>query len=133
MCRSESELESVIEPGHSGIVALVSDPAASNSDRPWMAESIVQTAIDDVVAKDVMAAAKEAEDAEEAAVDAPGDARPWSGGSVRGGSASVRSGQGLSAGATVVAAGGSSAATRASPMNAPYRSTGQPDLSTSRS
>lgn len=77
VCRSESELESVIEPRHSGIVAVVSDPAAVELRQAIrMAESIVQTAIDDVVAKDVKAAAKEAEDDEEAAADAPGDARP---------------------------------------------------------
>lgn len=60
------ELEAAIEPGHSGIVALVSDPAAVELRRALeMANSIVMTAIDDVVAKDVKAAAKEAEEAEE--------------------------------------------------------------------
>ncbi len=61
------ELESAIEPGHSGLVALVSDPAAVELRRALRrAESIVQTAIDDVVADDVKAAAKEAKDAKEA-------------------------------------------------------------------
>jgi uncharacterized membrane protein len=74
------DLESAIEPGHSGIVALVSDPAAVELRQALrMAESIVQTAIDDVVAKDVKAAAKEAEEAEQAAADAPGDAKPDAG------------------------------------------------------
>lgn len=60
------ELESAIEPGHSGIVALVSDPAAVELRRALeTANSIVMTAIDDVVAKDVKAAAKEAEASEE--------------------------------------------------------------------
>jgi uncharacterized membrane protein len=60
------ELESAIEPGHSGIVALVSDPAAVELRRALeTANSIVMTAIDDVVAKDVKAAAKEAEESEE--------------------------------------------------------------------
>ena len=60
------ELESAIEPGHSGIVALVSDPAAVELRRALqMANTIVMTAIDDVVAKDVKAAAKEAEEAED--------------------------------------------------------------------
>ena len=74
------DLESAIEPGHSGIVALVSDPAAVELRQALrMAESIVQTAIDDVVAKDVKAAAKEAEEAEQAAADTPGDAKPDAG------------------------------------------------------
>lgn len=60
------ELASAIEPGHSGIVALVSDPAAVELRRALQrADSIVMTAIDDVVAKDVRAAAKEAEEAEQ--------------------------------------------------------------------
>ena len=62
--RSElaDELESAIEPGHSGIVALVSDPAAVELRRALaMAESIVESAVDDVVARDVKAAAKESE------------------------------------------------------------------------
>jgi len=62
------ELQSAIEPGHSGIVALVSDPAAVELQRALqLASSIVVTAIDDVVAKDVEAAAKEADEAEKKA------------------------------------------------------------------
>lgn len=65
------ELEAAIQPGHSGIVALVSDPAVVELRRALRtADSIVQTAIDDVVAKDVKAAAKEAEEAEQADPDA---------------------------------------------------------------
>ena len=56
------DLESAIEPGHSGIVALVSDPAAVELRRALQAaNNIVQAAVDDVVAKDVKAAAREAE------------------------------------------------------------------------
>ncbi len=59
------QLESAVEPGHSGIVALVSDPAAVELRRALQAATaIVTTAIDDVVAKDVEAAAREAEAAE---------------------------------------------------------------------
>lgn len=69
------ELEAAIEPGHSGIVALVSDPAAVELRRALeMANTIVMTAIDDVVAKDVKAAAKEAEEAEEQAAESNGTA-----------------------------------------------------------
>ncbi|WP_323101262.1 DUF1269 domain-containing protein [Intrasporangium sp. YIM S08009] len=64
------DLESAIEPGHSGIVALVSDPAAVELQRALQrANAIVLTAIDDVVAKDVEAAAKEAEEAEDNAAE----------------------------------------------------------------
>ena len=74
------ELESAIQPGHSGIVALVFDPAAVELRQALrMADTIVQTAIDDVVAKDVKAAAKEAKDAEQAASDAPGDVKQAAG------------------------------------------------------
>ncbi len=65
------ELEAAIQPGHSGIVALVSDPAVVELRRALRtADTIVQTAIDDVVAKDVKAAAKEAKEAEQADPDA---------------------------------------------------------------
>ena len=74
------ELESAIQPGHSGIVALVSDPAAVELRQALrMADTIVQTAIDDVVAKDVKAAAKEAKEAEQAATDATVDAKQAAG------------------------------------------------------
>jgi uncharacterized membrane protein len=70
--RSElkDELEGVVQPGHSGIVALVSDPAAVELRRALeAAETIVAAAVDDVIAKDVKAAAKEAEEAEKAGAD----------------------------------------------------------------
>ena len=71
------ELEAAIQPGHSGIVALVSDPAVVELRRALRtADTIVQTAIDDVVAKDVKAAAKEAKEAEQADPDAEKGRRP---------------------------------------------------------
>jgi len=74
--RSElsDELESAVEPGHSAIVALVSDPAVVELRRALaMADAIVESAVDHVVAQDVKAAAKEAEEAEEAAAGASAD------------------------------------------------------------
>jgi len=65
--RSElaSQLELAIAPGHSGIVALVSDPGAVEIRKALaMADAIVESAVDDVVAKDIKAAAKEAESEE---------------------------------------------------------------------
>ncbi|GAA4360651.1 DUF1269 domain-containing protein [Angustibacter luteus] len=62
--RSEvaDQLEDTIAPGHSGIVALVSDPAAVELRKALAAaDAIVNAAIDDVVAKDIKAAAKEAD------------------------------------------------------------------------
>lgn len=62
--RSElaSELGAAIRPGHSGIVALVSDPGAVEIRNALaLADAIVQSAVDDVLAKDIKAAAKEAE------------------------------------------------------------------------
>ena len=74
------ELESAIQPGHSGIVALVSDPAAVELRQALrMADTIVQTAIDDVVAKDVKAAAKEAKEAEQATTDTTVDGKQAAG------------------------------------------------------
>lgn len=65
-----AELETAIEPGHSGIVAMVSDPAAVELQNALrMASHIVQTAVDDVVAKDIKAAAKEAEEGSKDAAD----------------------------------------------------------------
>ncbi len=56
------ELESAITPGHSGIVALVSDPGAVEIRKALeLADAIVESAVDDVVARDIKAAAKEAE------------------------------------------------------------------------
>ena len=62
--RSElaEELESAIAPGHSGIVGLVSDPGAVEIRKALQrADAIVASAVDDVVARDIKAAAKEAE------------------------------------------------------------------------
>jgi uncharacterized membrane protein len=57
-----SELENAIAPGHSGIVALVSDPGAVELRKALdKADAIVESAVDNVVAKDIKAAAKEAE------------------------------------------------------------------------
>jgi uncharacterized membrane protein len=58
----EHELKDVIAPGHSGIVALVSDPGKVEIRNALaLADAIVESAIDDVLAKDIKAAAKEAE------------------------------------------------------------------------
>ena len=58
----EDELEDAIAPGHSGIVALVSDPGAVEIQKALdKAERIVESAVDDVAAKDIKAAAKEAD------------------------------------------------------------------------
>ncbi|WP_244928477.1 DUF1269 domain-containing protein [Nocardioides sp. W7] len=58
-----SELEKSIEIGHSGIVALVSDPGAVKiAEALAEASAIVQGAVDDVVAEDIKAAAKDATD-----------------------------------------------------------------------
>ena len=57
-----NELENAIQPGHSGILALVSNPDAVEIEKALqLADAIVQSAVDDVVAKDIKAAAKEAE------------------------------------------------------------------------
>jgi uncharacterized membrane protein len=66
--RSElaDQLEDAIVPGHSGIVALVSDPRAVEIREAFAkAERIVDSAIDDVVADEIKAAAKEADDGKE--------------------------------------------------------------------
>ena len=56
------ELEGSIAPGHSGILALVSDPGAVEIRKALAsADAIVAAAIDDVAARDIKAAAKEAE------------------------------------------------------------------------
>jgi uncharacterized membrane protein len=65
--RSElaDELENAVAPGHSGIVALVSDPGVVEIRNALAeAEAIVESAIDDVAARDIKAAAKEAADAD---------------------------------------------------------------------
>ncbi|RYP83038.1 DUF1269 domain-containing protein [Nocardioides guangzhouensis] len=62
------ELADAIAPGHSGIVALVSDPRAVKlREALARADAIVEKAIDDVAAEDIKAAAKEEADKEEAA------------------------------------------------------------------
>jgi uncharacterized membrane protein len=58
------ELESAIAPGHSGILALVSDPGVLEIRKALAkANGIVESAVDDVLAADIKAAAKEAEGA----------------------------------------------------------------------
>lgn len=62
----EAELEGSIAPGHSGLVALVSDPGAVKIQAALArAGAIVQSAVDKVEADDIKAAAKEAQEAEE--------------------------------------------------------------------
>jgi uncharacterized membrane protein len=58
----KKDLEDAVAPGHSGIVALVSDPGAVEiRDALAMANDIVESAVDDVVAKDIRAIADEVE------------------------------------------------------------------------
>ena len=57
-----AELQEAIAPGHSGILALVSDPGAVEIRRALeKADAIVEKAIDKVAADDIKAAATEAE------------------------------------------------------------------------
>jgi uncharacterized membrane protein len=57
-------LEYAVAPGHSGIVAIVSDPGALEIRAALRgANAIVESALDDVVAKDIKALAKESEQA----------------------------------------------------------------------
>ena len=68
--RSElaNELEDAILPGHSGIIVLVSDPGVLKIRKALdKANRVVESAVDDVVAQDIKAAAKEAD--EQAKVD----------------------------------------------------------------
>jgi uncharacterized membrane protein len=61
--RSElaDELKDAIAPGHSGIIALVSDPGAVEiREALATADAVVGSAIDDAEARDIKAAAKEA-------------------------------------------------------------------------
>lgn len=61
----EQELENAIPPGHSGLLALVSDPGAVKIRKALeRADAIVESAIDKVEADDIKAAAKEAQEAE---------------------------------------------------------------------
>ena len=56
------ELEDAILPGHSGLLALVSDPGEVEIRKALdKADKIVEGAIEDVVAKDIKAAAKDAD------------------------------------------------------------------------
>ena len=58
----EQQLEDAIAPGHSGLLALVSDPGAVKIRQALeLADSIVESTIDKVEADDIKAAAKEAE------------------------------------------------------------------------
>lgn len=58
----EKQLENAIEPGHSGLLALVSDPAEIKVRKALeRAENIVESAIEKVEADDIKAAAKEAQ------------------------------------------------------------------------
>ncbi len=58
----EAELQDAIAPGHSGILALVSDPGVIEIRRALdKADAIVEKAVDKVAAEDMKAAAKEAE------------------------------------------------------------------------
>ena len=56
----EEELAGAIEPGHSGIIALVSDPGVLEIRKALdKANAILERAVDNVVADDIKAAAKE--------------------------------------------------------------------------
>jgi uncharacterized membrane protein len=58
----EKELQDSIAPGHSGILALVSDPGVVEIRKALdRADAIVERAVDKVAAEDMKAAAKEAE------------------------------------------------------------------------
>ena len=59
----EKQLEDAIPPGHSGLLALVSDPGAVRIQKALeRADAIVESAIDKVEADDIKAAAKEAQE-----------------------------------------------------------------------
>jgi uncharacterized membrane protein len=59
----EQQLENAIPPGHSGLLALVSDPGAVRIRKALeRADAIVASAIDKVEADDIKAAAKEAQE-----------------------------------------------------------------------
>lgn len=62
----EEELADAVQPGHSGIIALVSDPGAVQIRKAMeKANAIVEKTVDKVVADDIKAAAKEADGATE--------------------------------------------------------------------
>ena len=55
-------LEYAIRPGHCGIVAIVSDPGALEIRRALQrADAVIESALDDVVAKDIKALAKDSD------------------------------------------------------------------------
>jgi uncharacterized membrane protein len=61
----ERELADAIPPGHSGLVALVSDPGAVRIRKALeRADAIVSSAVDKVEADDIKAAAKQAQEAD---------------------------------------------------------------------
>ena len=67
----EAELADAIAPGHSGILALVSDPGVIEIRKAIdKANKIVEKAVDNVVADDIKAAAKESEAAPDATPEA---------------------------------------------------------------
>ncbi|QMW65314.1 DUF1269 domain-containing protein [Mumia sp. ZJ1417] len=58
----EQQLENAIPPGHSGLLALVSDPGAVKIRKALeRADAIIESAIDTVEADDIKAAAKQAQ------------------------------------------------------------------------
>ena len=62
----QQELANAIPPGHSGLVALVSDPGAVRIRKALdRADAIVQSAIDKTEAEDIKAAAKSAQEADD--------------------------------------------------------------------
>ncbi len=62
----EQQLENAIPPGHSGLIALVSDPGAVRIRQALeLADAIVESAIDKVEADDIKAAAKEAQESDD--------------------------------------------------------------------
>lgn len=68
------ELEDAIAPGHSGIIALVSDPRAVKiREALSLADAIVEHAVSEVAADEIKAAAKEAEAEEPAKGSTPGE------------------------------------------------------------
>jgi uncharacterized membrane protein len=61
----EDQLKDAIAPGHSGLLALVSDPGEVKIRKALaLADAIVESTVEKVVADDIKAAAKEAEEAE---------------------------------------------------------------------
>ena len=62
----EEQLQDAIPPGHSGLLALVSDPRAVRIQKALeRADAIVESAIDKVEADDIKAAAKQAQESDD--------------------------------------------------------------------